>query len=101
MGIIAAIKPGGWVDKLVSLIASFGVAVPSFWFAMILVAEISLKLNWLPATGARSFSAAPADAIRHALLPAIPIATYGMAEAARQLRRTPLEELAGQYVRTL
>jgi peptide/nickel transport system permease protein len=101
MGIIAAIKPGGWVDKLVSLIASFGVAVPSFWFAMILVAEISLKLNWLPATGARSFSTAPVDAIRHALLPAIAIAAYGMAEVARQLRGSLLEVLSSQFVRTL
>jgi peptide/nickel transport system permease protein len=101
MGITAAIKPGGWVDKLVSLIASFGVAVPSFWFAMILVAEISLKLNWLPATGARSFSTAPVDAIRHALLPAIAIAAYGMAEVARQLRGSLLEVLSSQFVRTL
>ena len=101
MGIIAAIKPGGWVAKFVSLVASFGVAVPSFWFAMILVAEISLKLNWLPATGARSFSVAPIDAIRHALLPAIAIATYGMAEVARQLRGSLLEVLSSQFVRTL
>jgi peptide/nickel transport system permease protein len=101
MGIIAAIKPGGWVDKVVSLIASFGVAVPSFWFAMILVAEISLKLNWLPATGARPFSTAPVDAIRHALLPAIAIAAYGMAEVARQLRGSLLEVLSSQFVRTL
>lgn len=101
MGIVAAIKPGGWVDKLVTLIASLGVAVPSFWFAMILVAEISLKLNWLPATGARSFSTAPLDAIRHALLPAIAIAAYGMAEVARQLRGSLLEVLSSQFVRTL
>ena len=53
---------------------------------MILVAEISLKLNWLPATGAKSFSVSPIDAIRHALLPGIAIAAYGMAEVARQLR---------------
>ena len=46
MGVIAAIKPNGWVDKTVSMIASLGVAIPGFWLAMILVAEISLKLNW-------------------------------------------------------
>ena len=56
MGVVAAIKPNGWVDKTVSMIASLGVAIPGFWLAMILVAEISLKLNWLPATGAKSFS---------------------------------------------
>ena len=101
MGVLAAIKPNGWVDKSVSLIASLGVAIPGFWLAMILVAEISLKLNWLPATGAKSFSASPIDAIRHALLPGIAIAAYGMAEVARQLRGSLLEVLSSQYVRTL
>ena len=47
MGVVAAIKPNGWVDKLVSAVASLSVAIPGFWLAMILVAEISLKLNWL------------------------------------------------------
>src|ERR1700712_3356275 len=101
MGVIAAIKPNGWIDKTVSLIASFGVAIPGFWLAMILVAEISLKLNWLPATGAKSFSASPVDAVRHALLPGIAIAAYGMAGGARQLRGSLLEVLSSQYVRTL
>jgi peptide/nickel transport system permease protein len=101
MGIAAAIKPNGWVDKIVSMVASLGVAIPGFWLAMILVAEISLKLNWLPATGAKSFAVSPWDAIRHALLPAIAIAAYGMAEVARQLRGSLLEVLSSQYVRTL
>lgn len=101
MGVVAAIKPNGWVDKVVSAIASLGVAIPGFWLAMILVAEISLKLNWLPATGAKSFAASPWEAIRHALLPGIAIAAYGMAEVARQLRGSLLEVLSSQYVRTL
>jgi peptide/nickel transport system permease protein len=101
MGIVAAIKPNGWVDKLVSMVASLGVAIPGFWLAMILVAEISLRLNWLPATGAKSFATSPGDAIRHALLPGIAIAAYGMAEVARQLRGSLLEVLSSQFVRTL
>jgi peptide/nickel transport system permease protein len=101
MGVIAAIKPNGWVDKSVSMIASLGVAIPGFWLAMILVAEISLKLDWLPATGAKSFGVSPLEAIRHALLPGIAIAAYGMAEVARQLRGSLLEVLSSQYVRTL
>jgi peptide/nickel transport system permease protein len=101
MGIVAAIKPNGWVDKIVSMIASLGVAIPGFWLAMILVAEISLKLNWLPATGSKSLTVSPLDAIRHALLPGIAIAAYGMAEVVRQLRGSLLEVLSSQYVRTL
>src|SRR5436190_2491581 len=101
MGLVAAIKPNGWVDKIVSAVASLGVAIPGFWLAMILVAEISLRLNWLPATGAKSFAVSPWEAIRHALLPGIAIAAYGMAEVARQLRGSLLEVLSSQFVRTL
>ena len=101
MGIFAAIKPNGWVDKIVSMIASLGVAIPGFWLAMILVAEISLKLNLLPATGSKPFFPDPMQAIRHALLPGIAISAYGMAEVARQLRGSLLEVLSSQYVRTL
>src|ERR1700754_1598437 len=53
MGIVAAIKPNGWLDKIVSMVASLGVAILGFWIAMILVAEDSLKLSRLPATGAK------------------------------------------------
>jgi peptide/nickel transport system permease protein len=101
MGIVAAIKPNGWIDKFVSLIASLGVAIPVFWLAMILVAEISLRLNLLPATGTKPFLTSPWEAMRHALLPAIAIAAYGMADVARQLRGSLLEVLSSQYVRTL
>jgi peptide/nickel transport system permease protein len=101
MGIVAAIKPNGSVDKVVSMLASLGVAIPVFWLAMILVAEISLRLNLLPATGAKPFLTSPWEAMRHALLPAIAIAAYGMAEVARQLRGSLLEVLSSQYVRTL
>lgn len=101
MGIVAAIKPNGWVDKAVGMLASLGVAIPGFWLAMILVAELSLKLNLLPATGAKSLLTSPVEALRHALLPAIAIAAYGMAEVARQLRGSLLEVLSSQYVRTL
>ncbi len=72
MGVIAAIKPNGWVDKSVSLIASLGVAIPGFWLAMILVAEISLKLNWLPATGAKSFQPRPGTPSAMRCCPASP-----------------------------
>lgn len=101
LGVIAAIKPNSFTDKFVSMLASLGVAIPGFWLGMILVSEISLKLNWLPATGSQPFSASPWGAIQHALLPAVAIAAYGMAHVARQLRGSLLEVLSSQYVRTL
>jgi peptide/nickel transport system permease protein len=101
LGILAATKVGSRVDAFVTSVASLGVALPSFWLAIILVATLSLDLHLFPATGARSFSLDPAGAIRHATLPAIALATGVIAELARQVRSALIEVLGSQYVRTL
>ena len=101
LGILAATRPDGLVDRLVMALASLGVAVPNFWLAMILVSTFSLKWNLFPATGAVAFTTSPLDAIHHAVLPAVAIAAGGIAEVARQLRGSLLDILSSQHVRTL
>ncbi|NEW88190.1 ABC transporter permease [Rhodopseudomonas sp. WA056] len=101
LGIAAAAKPGSWIDGIVMAVASLGVAVPNFWLGMLLVAFFSLQLNWLPATGAVSLMKDPAAALSHALLPALALASGGIAEVARQLRSSLVEILSSQQVRTL
>jgi peptide/nickel transport system permease protein len=101
LGVAAATRVGSRLDAAISGLVSLGVALPSFWLGMILVANFSLKLHWFPATGATSFTANPVDALRHALLPALALASGGMAEIARQVRSAMIEVLNSQYVRTL
>jgi peptide/nickel transport system permease protein len=101
LGVLAATRAGSRVDALVTSIASLGVALPSFWLAILLVATLSLGWHLLPATGAKSFTASPGDAIRHATLPAIALATGVIAELARQVRSALIEVLGSQYMRTL
>lgn len=101
LGIAAATKPGSWIDGFVMAIASLGVAVPNFWLGMLLVAFFSLQLNWLPATGAVSLMKDPWVALSHAILPAVALASGGIAEVARQLRSSLVEILSSQQVRTL
>src|SRR3954466_1058969 len=48
LGILAATRPGSFIDTAVTGIASLGVALPSFWLAMILVANFALSWNWFP-----------------------------------------------------
>ena len=48
LGILAATRPGSRVDAFVTSIASLGVALPSFWLAMLLVATFALELELLP-----------------------------------------------------
>ncbi|MBR2121165.1 MAG: ABC transporter permease [Pseudomonadota bacterium] len=101
LGIAAASRPGSWIDSFVMAIASLGVAVPNFWLGMLLVAFFALEMNWLPATGAVAFSQDPWGALRHAILPAVALASGGIAEVARQLRSSLVEILSSQQVRTL
>lgn len=101
LGIIAARHPGSLVDKVLMSIASLGVAVPNFWLAMILVSLFALERNWFPATGAVPFAVDPWEAVRHALLPAIALASGGVSEVARQLRSSLADILSSQQVRTL
>jgi peptide/nickel transport system permease protein len=101
LGVLAATQVGSRVDAFVTSIASLGVALPSFWLAILLVATLSLDLHLFPATGARPFSVDPGLAIKHATLPAIALATGVIAELARQVRSALIEVLGSQYVRTL
>ncbi|HEV2610288.1 MAG TPA: ABC transporter permease [Noviherbaspirillum sp.] len=101
LGIVAARHPGSLVDKVLMSIASLGVAVPNFWLAMILVSLFALERNWFPATGAVPLAVDPWQAIRHALLPAIALASGGVSEVARQLRSSLADILSSQQVRTL
>jgi len=101
LGILAASRPGGWIDGFVMSVASLGVAIPNFWLAMLLVAWLSLSMGWFPATGSVPFTENPWESLRHAILPAVALASGGVAEVARQLRSSLVEVLASQQVRTL
>jgi peptide/nickel transport system permease protein len=101
LGVLAATRAGSAADAFVTSTASLGVALPSFWLAILLVATFALDLRLFPATGARSFTASPGEAIRHATLPAIALAVGVIAELARQVRSALIEVLGSQYVRTL
>jgi len=101
LGILAATKVGSRLDAFITSIASLGVALPSFWLAILLVIWLALDLHLFPATGARVFSDDPLGALKHATLPAMALSAAVIAELARQVRSALIEVLGSQYVRTL
>ena len=101
LGVLAATRVGSRLDAFVTSLASLGVALPSFWLAILLVATFSLQQHWFPATGARPLATDPWGAFTHATLPAIALATGVIAELARQTRSAMIEVLNSQYIRTL
>ena len=92
MGIISAVKQYSAVDNLITTIALFGVSVPSFWIAMLLVLLFSVTLSWLPATGSYG--------VQYWIMP---VFTMGMQSAAiimRMTRSSMLEVIRQDYIRT-
>jgi peptide/nickel transport system permease protein len=101
LGMLAASRPDGLRDRLVTSIASLGIAVPNFWLAMLLVAWLALHFGWFPATGAVPIKDSFSGALHHAILPALALAAGGVAEVSRQLRSSLVEILSSPPVRTL
>ena len=101
LGVLAATRAGSRLDAFVTSVASLGVALPSFWLAIILVANLSLGFHLFPATGAKPLLSDPKGALLSATLPAVALAVGVIAELARQVRSALIEVLSSQYYRTL
>jgi peptide/nickel transport system permease protein len=101
LGMLAASRPDGLRDRLVTSVSSLGIAVPNFWLAMVLVAWLALDWGWFPATGAVQLKESVPRALHHAILPALALAAGGVAEVSRQLRSSLVEIMASPQVRTL
>ncbi|HWK63581.1 MAG TPA: ABC transporter permease [Rhizobiaceae bacterium] len=98
-GIAAALRPRSWIDRLATLGATFGQAVPNFWFGLILVAIFAVNLRWFPATGFTPVSASPWEWLRSVILPSIALGTSSSAAIARQVRSAMVGVLQQDYIR--
>ena len=101
LGILSATHVRRPLDLIIGAVSSMGVALPTFWLAMILVAVFALKLHWLPATGAVPVNQDFGRALTHAVLPALALAAGGIASVTRQLRSAMLDVLSSPFVRAL
>jgi peptide/nickel transport system permease protein len=100
-GILAAWNARGPVDRVVSTASSVGIAMPSFWLALILVSVLAIQHQVFPATGFVPLTENVGQGIRHLILPAFAMGVVGAAEVARQLRSAMISALASDFVRTL
>lgn len=102
LGIAAARRPRGTLDRLAMLITVGGVSVPAFWLGMLLIILFSLRLNWLPGAGMHSPSGPQSvpDLLSHLILPAATLGALPMAIITRVTRTGMLEALGQHYVRT-
>ena len=100
LGVIAAWKAGGWLDRIVMAIAVLGFSMPVFVLGYFLIAGGSMRLGWFPVQGYTSLFVNPWGFLLHITLPAITLGVVYMALIARMTRATMLEVLNEDYIRT-
>ena len=99
-GTIAALTRNRWPDYVSSVVAVSGVAMPSFWFAIMLIILLAEKWRLLPTSGYVSFTSDPVQSIKLSIMPWIVGGFAGSAVLMRQMRSALLEVLSQDYVRT-
>ncbi|MBI4308468.1 MAG: ABC transporter permease [Chloroflexi bacterium] len=99
-GVISARKRGSLLDNGVTTFSMGLVAMPEFWFAIIMILVFAVILGVLPVAGFVSFLDNPLQSLRHLALPAITLGTHTTAVTMRLTRSAMLEVLAQDYVRT-
>lgn len=98
-GVAAALNPRSWIDRVATIGATFGQAVPNFWFGLILVALFAVNLHWFPATGFTPISQSPWDWLRSVTLPSLALGLSSSAAIARQVRSAMVGVLQMDYIR--
>ncbi len=100
LGVFAAARHRRLGDAGIMAFAQLGLAVPNFWFAMLLVLLFSISLGWLPAGGFPGWQRGVGPALGALTLPAIALALPQAAILARIARSAVLDSLGEDYVRT-
>lgn len=100
LGVIAALRRGTNVDRMLTAVAISGAAIPTFFLGIMLILVFSVRLHWLPSVGYVSPREDLWEHVQRMLMPAF---TLGFASAgllARMIRSSMLDMLNEDYVRT-
>ena len=92
LGVIAALRPEGWVDRIIVVTSLIGLSVPQFWLGLLLIVFFSLQLGWLPTSGA--------GGLKYLILPALTLAIPAMTRIVMVVRSSMIDQLNTQYVKT-
>jgi len=92
LGVLAAVFAGSWIDRVALAVAVVGQALPTFFFALVLIMLFSINLRWLPVSGS--------DTWAHFVMPTIALGYYVTPPMMRLVRAGMIEVLSSDYIRT-
>ncbi len=91
-GVLAALRPRSWLDRLITSVTLFGISLPNFVSGPIAILIFSIFLGWLPVSGRLGAA--------HYILPAATLGASLSAILTRMIRAGMIEELQEDYVKT-
>jgi len=92
LGVLAAMRPNTLIDRFALTVAVIGQALPSFWFALIMIFFFGVALRWLPITGSSSWM--------NFIMPSVALGYYITPAVMRLTRAGMIEVLSSDYIRT-
>lgn len=101
LGIVAALRRGGWLDLTVVTATYIGISIPEFVTGLaLLLALAGPSVGWFPTGGYAEFSAGVGPWLRHLALPALTLTIVLLAHVVRQTRSGVADVLAAPFIRT-
>ena len=100
LGTMAALFRDTWIDYVVRIVTIGGLAIPSFWFGMLIMLTLLWLFNWLPPITFSPLYVDPVANLAQLTWPALAVGYRYAAVVARMIRSSLLEVLNEDYVRT-
>ena len=97
LGMLAARRPRGIIDRIVNVLSFAVISVPEFWLGLMLILVVAVQLHLLPTSG---FNGLGPGGWKFLILPAITLSPRVMGRNAQITRATMIEEMGKQYVST-
>jgi peptide/nickel transport system permease protein len=106
LGVYTALKPGGWLDSTVNMLAFIGISMPSFLLGLLLIIYFSVMKGWLPAGGTETIGlnetgfAYLLDRGKFLILPILSLSIQEIGSFVRYARGSMLEVMRLDFIRT-
>ena len=105
IGVICAVNENNWIDKMLTTFVYIGYAMPSFWFALLVMIFFGIYLGWLPISGIKSLNheylswwGKLMDYTKHLILPILVSTFGGIAGLSRYVRNNMVEVLKTEFI---
>jgi peptide/nickel transport system permease protein len=99
-GVLAAVQPNSFLDRILMIVSISGAAIPGFFFGILLILLFAVFLDWLPSGGYVDIGDDPVKHLSYMILPAAALGFAGAGLLARLVRSTMLDALNEEYIRT-